>query len=87
MCAAKQRGLEAAGLEVVGVSLWGLLKSADAGSGSQGLCEPKLLRSPEPLVSLPVIELIPRRFFSLISSSEGPDPGAAAIEGMNASDG
>ena len=75
---------------MVEASIWGLLKTAGGGSGSQDLCsqqyssETKLLRSPEPLVSLPVVGLTPR-FSYLISNSEGPDPRAAAMEELKRS--
>lgn len=95
-CVQQAKVLEETELEVVGVYIWGLFKTAGAGSGSQGLgsrglCSQqysskiKLLRSPEALVSLPVIRLTLRRFSYLISNSEGSDPEAAAMEEMKIS--
>lgn len=76
---------------MVGASVWGLLKTAGGGSGSQGLCSQQcssktsLLRSPEPLVCLPVIGLILRRSSYLNCNGEGPDPRAASVEEMKVS--
>lgn len=55
--------LETTGQGGAEVSIWVLLKTAVGGSGCQGLCfhqyssKNKLLRSLEPLVSLPAIRL------------------------------